>query len=450
MKASDWTPHLPDGKTAASLAERDRMIVQAVADGYAMHDWQAFEHSENGHRVLVSVSRYALRIGEPRDSVRVTLSARAQAQVAELLGASLLTPKLSDLIYRKAELRLKPLTQPWWKDGSMAWTSRMVEQSRAVDALIAGAGRLPDTVDPDRGAFVANEGKDWVRVRSVPPGHACNYGWHGGSAYAVTPGLSVIQGPGTHHSVDHVDYSQTCRFVSQMAVLDSEAIRFDELLRHPAARLVAHDGPFPVGVQPAPPPPKPVQPAPPSRPPPAGASSGDLDGVPFLQARSYTPSARTGATVIVIHSMEAAEKPTTAEAVARWFAGPLAPKASAHFCVDSDSAIQSVRLRDVAWAAPGANANGIHIELAGYAKQTEAQWLDAYGMDMLARAAGVVAELCRRYSIPVEKLSVPELKAGKRGICGHHDVTLAFRKSTHTDPGRNFPWSRFLDMVRSR
>lgn len=436
MKASDWLPLLPDGKTAASLAERERMIVQAVAEGHAVHDWHALEHSENGHRVLVSVSRDTLRIGDAWDSVRVCLSAQAQQQVAELLGASPLTPKLVDLIYRKTIIRPKPLTRTWWKDGSMAWTSRMLEQGRDLDALLGDTGEQ----------LVSNAGKDWVRIAKMPfNGNAVNYGWIGGSSFSVT-GLPIIQSIGTHHDPRHADYSQLPRFVSQMAVLDGEAISFDELLRHPASRLVAHDGPFSPALKQAPQP-RPVQPAPPSRAPPG---AGDIPGVPFVQARNYTPSVRTGVTVVVLHSMEAVEKPTTAEAVAAWFAGPSAPKASAHFCIDADSTVQCVHLRDVAWAAPGANANGVHVELAGYAKQTEAQWLDDYGMNMLSRAAALVADLCRRFSIPVEKLSVAELKAGKRGICAHHDVSLAFQKSTHTDPGRAFPWSRFLDMVRAR
>ena len=101
----------------------------------------------------------------------------------------------------------------------------------------------------------------------------------------------------------------------------------------------------------------------------------------------------------------------------------------------------------IAWHAPGANGNGIGIEHAGYAKQTEAQWLDAYGMDMLRRSAELVAHICKRWNIPVVRLTPELVKAGRRGICGHWDVTQAFRKSTHTDPGPNFPWTRYMAMV---
>ena len=67
----------------------------------------------------------------------------------------------------------------------------------------------------------------------------------------------------------------------------------------------------------------------------------------------------------------------SAESVARWFSRPSA-QVSAHYCVDVDSIVQCVRERDIAWHARGGNAKSIGIELAGYARQTKAEWADAY------------------------------------------------------------------------
>ncbi len=155
--------------------------------------------------------------------------------------------------------------------------------------------------------------------------------------------------------------------------------------------------------------------------------------------------------MLVLHSMEAPEKPGTARAVAKWFAGMLAPKASAHYCVDSVEVVQCVRDQDVAWAAPGANRDGLHIELAGYAKQTEGEWEDLYSATMLAHAAKLCADLAIKWVIPVAKLTVEQVRDGKtRGFCGHVDVTHAFPKlGTHTDPGTSFPWAKFLLLVQA-
>ncbi|MFI6900521.1 hypothetical protein ACIBKY_04625 [Nonomuraea sp. NPDC050394] len=60
-----------------------------------------------------------------------------------------------------------------------------------------------------------------------------------------------------------------------------------------------------------------------------------------IQARYYTNGRLRPVRLIVMHSMEAPEKPTTAENVARWFA-TSSPKTSAHVNVDNNSAVRSV------------------------------------------------------------------------------------------------------------
>jgi N-acetyl-anhydromuramyl-L-alanine amidase AmpD len=171
---------------------------------------------------------------------------------------------------------------------------------------------------------------------------------------------------------------------------------------------------------------------------------------PFVEAKHYNRGRKGGRIdLIVIHTMEAPEKPTTAESVAAWFASADAPPASAHFCIDQDSIVQCVRESDTAWHAPGANHNGIGIEHAGYARQTPAEWADEASTSMLRLSATLVADLCRRYDIPVERPSVDALKSGARGIVGHIDCTNAFSGGRgHVDPGPNFPFDRFFAMVR--
>lgn len=179
-----------------------------------------------------------------------------------------------------------------------------------------------------------------------------------------------------------------------------------------------------------------------------------IDPIAFVPARNFGTRndrhfTRTDVSLIVIHSMEAAEASTTAENVARWAAGPHAPKASWHYAVDDDSIVQSVMDHHIAWHAPGANGRSIGIEHAGYARQRPSQWADPFSQRMLARSAILVARLCARWNIPVRKLDDSEVASGQRGICGHHDVSRAFRKSTHYDPGPDFPWDAYLESIRA-
>lgn len=179
--------------------------------------------------------------------------------------------------------------------------------------------------------------------------------------------------------------------------------------------------------------------------------SGSLGFIPFIQAKNATllyPKVRN-IDVLVIHTMESPEKPGTAEAVGRWFAGDQAPKASAHYGIDPENIVQYVRDGDVAWHAPGANNNGIGLEHAGRAAQSPSDWEDEDSTKILALSAKLAAKLVRRHGIPVRKLSAQDLKNGWRGICGHADVTQAFPGPgrNHWDPGPNFVWSLYLEII---
>jgi N-acetyl-anhydromuramyl-L-alanine amidase AmpD len=168
----------------------------------------------------------------------------------------------------------------------------------------------------------------------------------------------------------------------------------------------------------------------------------------FLQAKNYTKVDHRKIDLIVMHDMEAPEKPTTAEGVAQFFhEGKV--QASAHFCCDNNSIVQCVHDHDVAWAAPGANHNGLHYELSGYAAQGRKSWLDKYGKEMLELVAKSCARKCQKYGIPIRHISPHDIKAGKKGFVGHRDVTAAYpNMGTHSDPGQHFPWDYFLERVR--
>ena len=167
----------------------------------------------------------------------------------------------------------------------------------------------------------------------------------------------------------------------------------------------------------------------------------------FIESPNRTSADDRAITVVVIHTMEIAERDSAADVCARWFANPLS-EVSAHYCVDADTTIQCVRDEDIAWHARGGNANSIGIELAGFAGQTSLGWNDDYSRAALERAARLTAEVCERYTIPIRRLRVAGLTAGRRGVTGHADVSAAFRKSDHWDPGPDFPWGRFLRLAR--
>lgn len=188
------------------------------------------------------------------------------------------------------------------------------------------------------------------------------------------------------------------------------------------------------------------------------AQSPEYPDLKWMPPRAFG-TGRDGKAVryIVIHYTAGAERNTSAED-----GGVIDQNrtdgTSTHYFVDSDSVVQCVLTSDRANAARyKGNRLGIQYELCGTV-QTRAQWLDAASLPTLKNAARQVARDCRKYGIPVRRLSVAETRAawydfpaGPKGIVGHVDCTYAYPEDggDHTDPGPQFPWDVFLDMVRA-
>jgi hypothetical protein len=169
----------------------------------------------------------------------------------------------------------------------------------------------------------------------------------------------------------------------------------------------------------------------------------------MIKARWFTPANRRNGDIdlIVIHDMEASEKGDTAERIAEYFSR-VERKASAHWCFDNNSAIRCVLDKDVAYHAPGANHNGLGYEHAGFAKQSGSEWLDDYGMSMLDISARQAAKDCLAYDIPIQYVDRRGLAKGQRGITTHNEVSQAFKRSSHWDPGPGFPMAYYIGLVK--
>lgn len=181
---------------------------------------------------------------------------------------------------------------------------------------------------------------------------------------------------------------------------------------------------------------------------PQGAPPAGTGPIKQIPSPNFTSGRSGNIEWVVIHTMEWPEEDNTAENCANMFANPKSG-VSAHYNIDANSIVQSVQESDTAYAAyPTGNAHGIHLEHAGYASQSPAEWQDDYSQNMLKRSAALTALICKRHNIPITKLDATQVAAHEKGICGHLEITNAFHESDHTDPGPNFPWDQYLDMIR--
>lgn len=173
------------------------------------------------------------------------------------------------------------------------------------------------------------------------------------------------------------------------------------------------------------------------------------NGLPFIEAKHYKKGRTRRVRVLVIHTAECGENPTAAEGILGYNTR-RSDKVSCHEAVDNNSVVAGVRPWDTAWTTGPINDYAYSWELAGRARQTRAEWADAYSSAQLKLLARRVALAAVCWNIPIRKLTPAQLKAGEAGICGHHDQTVAWNvKGGHWDPGPNFPWAHLLDLVRA-
>ncbi|MBO3809731.1 MAG: N-acetylmuramoyl-L-alanine amidase [Candidatus Brockarchaeota archaeon] len=150
---------------------------------------------------------------------------------------------------------------------------------------------------------------------------------------------------------------------------------------------------------------------------------------------------------IIIHDVEGG-----AQAAINWFKDPRA-KASSHYIVAYDGTVyQMVKEKDIAWHAGNwaYNEHSIGIEHAGYADRK------MYTEEEYRASAKLVAYLIKKYNISLkhpEGLAPADPNRGS-GIIGHvqvpdpGDPSVGGGKSHHYDPGVNWDWVHYMELVK--
>ena len=217
--------------------EREKYILSQVLAGKSQFDVKKISIVYNDHDIDLFVFCQPLRI----DDIIINCSASTQQNIADFLGFSLITEKIADLIWRKADFELEPNVRQITNS-----TKAMIEHSDKIDKQLAGY----DT----KGKLVANGGKHWVIGNKATSAKAINYGWFvktntnswkGIRVYPPASNLTlkVIQPASTHHNLLHVDYSQTCTLVSQSCKLDGEDANLYDLMKNAdLAKAISHEG----------------------------------------------------------------------------------------------------------------------------------------------------------------------------------------------------------------
>lgn len=240
MKGSEILKGFPETRSGVKPEKecfevREQMILDHVRAGNFVLDWEPIEVKHGNLVATYWVSKDALRLGEPGDSFRASVTACTQQRVADELDVTLMTPKLLDEVWSQAAIRLDPPVTLGAKV-PMTTTSRMIHHHNEVEKRAEKAANemFGGEVGLDE-LLISNVGKHWVIDRRLLQNakkhgqpQSVNYGWWLSSKFAkgspaakrrpVTniPGTNIWQTPGGAHNIYHQDYSQVMRFVSRV------------------------------------------------------------------------------------------------------------------------------------------------------------------------------------------------------------------------------------------
>ena len=219
------------------LTDREARIYAEVAAGNVptwLADLQsvrvAGDVAGERHEIRFWVTPDYLAVGTDGDFLFTPLSPRTAQRIADLLGASLPTPRMVDLVWEAA----RPVPPIQIHPSQPLTTVETFEQHQS---LLLGQ-RIQ--YGAPAGTFVAGHKKDVVIsvAGSERPGHVALYGWQRLDGSRLQPLYAGL-------TDDWVDYSHGIRLVSREVQVDGVQRDLWDVLRDPAlAPLLSDEGPI--------------------------------------------------------------------------------------------------------------------------------------------------------------------------------------------------------------
>lgn len=182
------------------------------------------------HDAVCFVTPDYLAVGTDDDFFRLPMTPMTAEAIARACGGLLITTKISDAVFKHAELKLspQPLTRDRESPGTFFQSHQLIESQRSEKHA------------PDRGLLMAGIKKDVVlssRLKDKPHRVAI-YGWH-------YPDGKPIQPLYLGHANTYVDYSHGIRLMSRQMIVDGRTRLVPEILRDTIlCRLISDEGPL--------------------------------------------------------------------------------------------------------------------------------------------------------------------------------------------------------------
>jgi hypothetical protein len=226
-----------------SFSDREELIYHEITSGNYPDYMRGFvriktiqkDSKGKRHKVVIFVKPDYLSIGNENSSFIIPMGPVTAQKIADFFDCSLPTPKVVDIIYDKAVLKLEPFN--YIPRGNRNETPDILnDHSRVIFAQIKASGNIP-------GVFVAGTKKDVVISSKLNDPqrnhHVTIYGWHKLDGKAIQPVYN-------HHIDIYVDYSHGIRLVSNRVLIDGKEYKYREILKDPVLHSLLNDEPEPL------------------------------------------------------------------------------------------------------------------------------------------------------------------------------------------------------------
>ncbi|MHB8898339.1 MAG: hypothetical protein ACYC6Y_06290 [Thermoguttaceae bacterium] len=219
------------------LEDREAAVVREILGGNVPDFFrrlkpvalEALDGMGQRHRAVCFVTADYAAVGTDGDFFRFPLSPRAAMAIADGLGCTLMTARISDAVHARADLKLSPI--PLTEDRETIAT--FYRHHQLIEAQRSGK---------PVGLLVSGIKKDlvWTGRLAEKPHKVAIYGWHYASGEPIQP---LYAG----HWDRYVDYSHGLRLVAGEALVDGKACQVVDVLKDPQLwGLFSGEGPLDV------------------------------------------------------------------------------------------------------------------------------------------------------------------------------------------------------------
>lgn len=217
--------------------KREKMIESWVDDGNIpdfLSDFYPLNiTSKEGKILTLFVSREYLCFGDDSKHTLTPMFPTTAQSICDKLNCVMPTPKIVDMIWKSATIKLTP--EPWGPpyDASMMSSMRIVEHNRRIEVQ---RSKTRYTVSD----LIAGHKKDVVIANGISKHRdkVFIYGWHQSNGNVIQP----LSDPHENH---YADYSHSVRLVSKSSLLDGSPINtIDVYQDSKLSKLVSNEGPL--------------------------------------------------------------------------------------------------------------------------------------------------------------------------------------------------------------